>query len=95
MRVVNASLLIHLARVSLLDLLRMPGLDVPVVVPFIVFQKFLRGARHDSSVGLVEQAARRLLVSVPFSAKKDTNNPGSSGFTVGKNSRLMTILEHA
>jgi len=63
MRVVNASPLIHLARVSLLDLLRMPGLDVPVVVPFIVFQKFLRGAKHDSSVGLVEQAARRLLLS--------------------------------
>jgi hypothetical protein len=57
MRVVNASPLIHLARVSLLDLL-MPGLDVPVFVPFIVFQEVLRGARHDPSVGLVEQAAR-------------------------------------
>jgi predicted nucleic acid-binding protein len=65
MRVVNASPLIHLARVSLLDLLRMPGLDVPVVVPFIVFQEVLRGARHDPSVGLVEQAARDWLTIVP------------------------------
>src|SRR5271157_6037782 len=64
MRVVNASPLIHLARVSLLDLL-MPGLDVPVVVPFIVFQEVLRGARHDPSGGLVEQAARDWLTIVP------------------------------
>jgi predicted nucleic acid-binding protein len=65
MRVVNASPLIHLARVSLLDLLRMPGLDVAVVVPFIVFQEVLRGARHDPSAGLVEQAARDWLTIVP------------------------------
>ena len=65
MRVVNASPLIHLARVSLLDLLRMPGPDVAVVVPFIVFQEVLRGARHDPSAGLVEQAARDWLTIVP------------------------------
>jgi uncharacterized protein len=64
-RVVNASPLIHLARISLLDLLRMPVLDVPVFVPFIVFQEVLRGARHDPSVGLVEQAARDWLTIVP------------------------------
>ena len=65
MRVVNASPLIHLARVSLLDLLRVPGQDVAVVVPFIVFQEVLRGARHDPSTSLVEQAARDWLAIVP------------------------------
>jgi hypothetical protein len=65
MRVVKASPLIHLARVSLLDLLRMPGPDIPVVVPYIVFQEVLRGARHDPSAGLVEQAARDWLTIVP------------------------------
>ena len=39
--------------------------DVPVVVPFIVFQEVLRGASHDPSVGLVEQAARDWLTIVP------------------------------
>ena len=57
MRVVNASPLIHLARVSLLDR-SYARPDVPVFVPFIVFQEVLRGASHDPSVGLVEQAAR-------------------------------------
>ncbi|MGA7501592.1 MAG: hypothetical protein WBX00_33085 [Isosphaeraceae bacterium] len=65
MRVVNASPLIHLARVSLLDLLHVPGQDVAVVVPFIVFQEVLRGARHDPSTSLVEQAARDWLAIVP------------------------------
>jgi hypothetical protein len=63
MRVVNASPLIHLARVSLLDLFRMPGLDVPVIVPFIVFE-VLR-ARHAPSTSLVEQVARVWLTIVP------------------------------
>ncbi|MGA2703967.1 MAG: hypothetical protein ABSH35_23065 [Isosphaeraceae bacterium] len=79
MRVVNASPLIHLARVSLLDLHRMPGLDVPVVVPFIVFQEVLRGARHDPSVGLVEQAARDWLTS--------ELDIGVSGFFIGEQIR--------
>jgi predicted nucleic acid-binding protein len=65
MRVVNASPLIHLARVSLLDLLRVPGQDVAVVVPFIVFQEVLRGARYDPTTSLVEQAARDWLAIVP------------------------------
>ena len=38
MRVVNASPLIHLARVSLLELLRGPHSSVPVVVPSIVIR---------------------------------------------------------
>ena len=50
---------------SLLDLLRMPGTDVAVVVPFIVFEEVLRGARHNPDAVLVEQAARNWLTIVP------------------------------
>jgi predicted nucleic acid-binding protein len=65
MRVVNASPLIHLARVSLLDLLRGGAQDVEVVVPFTVFEEVMRGARHDPSASLVEQATRDWLTIVP------------------------------
>src|SRR5437879_4124711 len=66
MRVVNASPLIHLARVSLLELLREPRHDVAtVVVPTVVFEEVMRGARHDSTAGLVDQAARDWLTIVP------------------------------
>jgi uncharacterized protein len=65
MRVVNASPLIHLARVSLLDLLRGEAQDVEVVVPFTVFEEVMRGAKHDASASLVEQATRDWLVIAP------------------------------
>ena len=65
MRVVNASPLIHLARVSLLDLLRGGAHDVEVVVPVIVFEEVMRGAGHDPSAFLVEQATRDWLTIVP------------------------------
>jgi predicted nucleic acid-binding protein len=57
MRIVNASPLIHLARVSLLELLRdtPPGADV--VVPAVVFDEVMRGAAHDPSATLVEAAS--------------------------------------
>jgi predicted nucleic acid-binding protein len=65
MRVVNASPLIHLARVSLLELLR--GLDrgIAVIVPAVVLDEVVRGARHDPTGGLVEAAARDWLTVVP------------------------------
>ncbi len=48
MRVFNASPLIHLARLSLLELLREPGQSGEVIVPSVVFDEVMRGARHDS-----------------------------------------------
>ncbi len=58
MRVVNASPLIHLARISLLDLLRGPDRDLEVVVPAVVLDEVRRGAEHDPTAALVEVAAR-------------------------------------
>ena len=65
MRVVNASPLIHLARVSLLELLRGPDRGIAVSVPAIVLDEVVRGARHDPTGGLVEAAARDWLRVVP------------------------------
>ena len=65
MRVVNASPLIHLARVSLLELLRGEAQVLEVVVPSEVFEEVTQGARHDSSAALVQEAARDWLVVVP------------------------------
>jgi predicted nucleic acid-binding protein len=65
MRVVNASPLIHLARVSLLELLRGPDRDLKVVVPAVVLDEVLRGAGHDPTAGLVEAATRDWLTVVP------------------------------
>jgi hypothetical protein len=56
MRVVNAQPLIHLARVSLLDLLREPGRSLEVVVPAVVFDEVMRGASRDPTANLVEAA---------------------------------------
>ena len=65
MRVVNASPLIHLARVSLLELLRGPDLSIEVAVPVVVLDEVLRGARYDPSAGSVEAASRDWLTVVP------------------------------
>jgi predicted nucleic acid-binding protein len=65
MRVVNASPLIHLARVSLLDLLRQPGATDVAVVPELVYDEVMRGAGHDPSAHRVEEAAREWLTVVP------------------------------
>lgn len=65
MRVVNASPLIHLARVSLLELLRGPDRDLEVVVPAVVLDEVLRGAEHDPTAAPVEVAARDWLAVVP------------------------------
>jgi uncharacterized protein len=65
MRVVNASPLIHLARVSLLELLRGPNQGIAVTVPAVVLDEFMRGAQHDPTAGLVEAAARDWLTVVP------------------------------
>jgi hypothetical protein len=43
MRVVNASPLIHLSRLSLLELFREPGQSVDVVVPSVVLDEVIRG----------------------------------------------------
>jgi predicted nucleic acid-binding protein len=65
MRVVNASPLIHLARVSLLDLLRQPQGTVSVVVPDVVFGEVMRGAMRDPSARLVQEATLDWLTIVP------------------------------
>jgi uncharacterized protein len=65
MRVVNASPLIHLARVSSLDLLRGARKDIDVVVPAVVLDEVMRGAGHDLTAGLVEAATRDWLTIVP------------------------------
>jgi predicted nucleic acid-binding protein len=65
MRVVNASPLIHLARVSLLELLRGPNQRIAVTVPAVVLDEVVRGAQHDPTAGLVEAAARDWLTVVP------------------------------
>jgi len=65
MRVVNASPLIHLARVSLLELLCGPDRSIAVTVPAVVLDEVIRGARHDPSAALVEAAARHWLTVVP------------------------------
>ncbi len=65
MRVVNASPLIHLARVSLLELLRGPGQSDEVIVPAIVLEEVRRGAGYDPTAGLVEDAVRDWLTVVP------------------------------
>jgi predicted nucleic acid-binding protein len=66
MRVVNASPLIHLARVSLLELLRETRHGVTrVVVPRLVFDEVLRGASYDPTAKLVDEATRNWLTIVP------------------------------
>jgi hypothetical protein len=65
MRVVNASPLIHLARVSLLELLRGPNQGIAVTVTAVVLDEVVRGAQHDPTAGLVEAAARDCLTVVP------------------------------
>ncbi len=75
MRVVNASPLIHLARVSLLELLRGPQQSIEVVVPSVVLHEVLRGAGHDPTAGLVEAAARDWLTIVPTPEPHPDINP--------------------
>ncbi len=65
MRVVNASTLIHLSRLSLLELLRESGQGSEVIVPSAVFDEVMFGARHDSSASLVQAAAGAWLRVVP------------------------------
>ena len=65
MFVVDASPLIHLARVSLLDLLRELEPPRQVVVPLVVFEEVMRGVRQDPFTGLVEKATLEWLRIVP------------------------------
>jgi predicted nucleic acid-binding protein len=65
MRVVNASPLIHLARVSLLELLCGSDRTIVVTVPAVVLDVVKRGARQDPSAALVEAASRDWLSVVP------------------------------
>lgn len=65
MRVVNASPLIHLARISLLESLRTTPGSTDVVVPQAVLDEVMRGASHDPTALLVEKAARDWLRVVP------------------------------
>ncbi len=65
MRVVDASPLIHLARVSLLELLRGSDQSIAVTVPAVVLDEVLRGAWHEPGGGMFEAAARDWLTVVP------------------------------
>ena len=82
MRVVNASPLIHLARVALLELLRGPDQSIAVVVPAIVLDEVVRGVRHDLTGGLVEAAARDWLtvVQIPRTTPTSTGRGSTSTF---------------
>jgi predicted nucleic acid-binding protein len=62
-RIVNASPLIVLARVGLLELLREPS--NPVVVPDIVYWEVLAGERFDPHVQALREAATDWLQVVP------------------------------
>jgi predicted nucleic acid-binding protein len=75
MRIVNASPLIHLARVALLELLRGPDQGLEVVVPAIVLDEVLRGAERDPTAGLVEAATRDWLKVVPTPVLHPDINP--------------------
>jgi predicted nucleic acid-binding protein len=75
MRVVNASPLIHLARVSLLELLRGLGRSDEVIVPAIVLEEVRRGAAYDPTAGLVEAAVRDWLGVVPTPNPHPDINP--------------------
>jgi predicted nucleic acid-binding protein len=75
MRVVNASPLIHLARVCLLELLRGPDQDLKVVVPVVVLDEVLQGAGYDPTTGFVEAAARDWLTVVPTPVPHPDLNP--------------------
>jgi uncharacterized protein len=65
MRVVNASPLIHLARVSLLDVLREPRGSVEVSVPELVLHEVMRGLRRDPTARSIEAASHDWLQIVP------------------------------
>ncbi len=65
MLIVDASPLIHLARLSLLELLREHDAAGEVVAPAIVFEEVMRGASHDPSALLVARAARDWLAIAP------------------------------
>jgi hypothetical protein len=74
MRVVDASPLIHLCRLSVLESLREPRPDIAVVVTSIVVHEVMRGAQRDPTVHLVAEAmsdrlgsnllSRRILASI-------------------------------
>jgi predicted nucleic acid-binding protein len=65
MRVANASPLIHLARVSLLDVLREPRGSVEVLVPEVVLHEVLIGASRGPSARSMEYATEDWLRIVP------------------------------
>jgi uncharacterized protein len=65
MRVVNAAPLIHLARVSLLDVLREPRGSVEISVPAVVLDEVMRGVIRDPATRLVETATHDWLSIVP------------------------------
>jgi predicted nucleic acid-binding protein len=67
--------LIHLARVSLLDLLRGPDQSEEVIVPAIVLDEVRRGAQYDPTAGLVEDAVREWLAVVPTPGPHPDINP--------------------
>ncbi len=65
MRIVNASPLISLARVGLLELLREP-VDSDVHVPDVVYEEVLAGERFDANVASVRLAASTWLLVTPL-----------------------------
>ena len=75
MLVVDASPLIHLARVSLLSLLHEYDPDREVIVPSVVFEEVMRGVRHDPTASFVEQATRDWLTIVPTPSPHSSLDP--------------------
>lgn len=76
MRVVDASPLIHLARVSLLELLRGSDQSIAVTVPAVVLDEVLRGAWHEPGGGMFESRGPRLAHGRPDAHAPPRHQPG-------------------
>ncbi len=92
MRVVNASPLIVLSRLSRLDLLREPRPDVDVAVPQIVLEEVMRGEPDDPAVSLVPGAVAEWLSVIPTPRVHPALDLG--GLDPGEIAVLSLALDH-
>jgi predicted nucleic acid-binding protein len=93
MRVVNASPLIVLSRLSRLDLLREPRPGIDVAVPQAVLDEVMRGEPYDTAVSLVPKAVTDWLFVVPTPPAHAQLN--INGLDSGEIAVLSVVLNHA